>query len=93
MKQRGKDDNKRARAENETGSEVTASWELDCEGEINFLWADAGAESIFRSKTDFIGWLATPNVSLAGKAPMQYLKSDIQVVANLLGRLLYGVLA
>jgi hypothetical protein len=64
-----------------------------CRSEINELWAENGADKIFRNREDFTIWLNTPNPGLTNIAPRQFLKSDIKKIADLLGRILYGVLA
>jgi hypothetical protein len=65
----------------------------DFQTEIGELWTSNGADKIFRTKEDFTSWLNAPNPALAGAAPIQFIKSDIRKIADLLGRILYGVLA
>ena len=61
--------------------------------EISQLWSKEGANRIFRNHEDFTTWLNAPNPGLSGKAPINYIKSDIRKIADLLGRILYGVLS
>jgi uncharacterized protein (DUF2384 family) len=61
--------------------------------EFGQLWSKDGADRIFRTKEDFEMWLNAPNPGLLGNTPIQYIKSDIKKIADLLGRILYGVLA
>jgi len=61
--------------------------------EINQLWTREGADKIFQTQKDFIKWLNSPNPGLEGIAPIQFISSDIKKIADLLGRILHGVLA
>jgi len=67
--------------------------DANLEHEIAFLWGEKGGNQIFRSIQDFNKWLQAPNIDLNGSPPFVYLKSNIEVVAQLLGRLIHGVMA
>lgn len=61
--------------------------------EITQLWTKEGADKIFRTEKDFVKWLNSPNPGLEGVAPIQFIRSDSKKIADLLGRILHGILA
>lgn len=73
--------------------DLLLSEDSDLQKQIEYLWNEKGASQIFRSIEDFHKWLQLPNIDLNGSLPMAYLKSDIEVVTQLLGRLIHGVTA